>query len=58
MLEQFKIHKPQIAWNGGRNGWASFILGFGWMPNKRLRSWGMHIYLGLWVVTIRSKNDW
>lgn len=60
--------KARASWNGGRNGWASFIVGFGWMPGggalqsraerrQRVRSgdWGLHLYLGLWVVTIRGR---
>jgi len=54
-----------MNWNGGRNGWASFMLGFGWMPGLgalattaerragiRRGLWGLHIYLGLWVLTL------
>jgi hypothetical protein len=44
-----------ISWNGGRNGWASFLIGFGWMPSKH-DGWGLHIYLGLWVLTIQKSS--
>lgn len=59
--------KATIGWNGGRNGWASFIVGFGWMPGLgalatprerragiRRGLWGLHVYLGLWVLTLRG----
>ena len=59
--------RASIRWNGGRNGWASFIVGFGWMPSmgalvtpQRRRAgirrglWGLHLYLGLWVITLQG----
>ena len=56
-----------IHWNAGRNGWASFLLGFGWVPGLgalataserragiKQGHWLLHLYLGLWVLTIRG----
>lgn len=55
MKNETKQHKVSIYWNGGRNGWASFMIGFGWMPS--FYGWGIHIYLGLWVLTIRQLDN-
>lgn len=59
--------KASINWNAGRNGWASFMLGFGWIPGLgalasarerragiRRGRWTLHVYLGLWVLTLRG----
>jgi hypothetical protein len=46
--------RVSVLWNGGHNGWASFIVGFGWMPSKL--DWTLHIYLGLWILTLRGKR--
>jgi len=50
--------KVRINWNGGRNGWHSFIVGAGVIPhhdhNHRRLDTTFHAYLGLWVLTIES----
>lgn len=47
------------SWNGGRNGWRSFLLGFGWMPRRpdawSDESWGLNVYLGPWLLTVRGR---
>lgn len=50
------MQKPTIFWNGGRNGWASFLVGFGWMPNRKTKSWSLQFYLGFWVLNLQSKD--
>ena len=65
--EREETMRAKINWNGGRNGWASFLLGFGWMPglganatSKERRAgvcagnWAIHIYLGPWVLTLNG----
>lgn len=69
-MKSIRRRMPRVSasWNGGRNGWASFMVGFGWMPGggafqtpqerrQRVRSgdWGLHVYLGLWVLTLRGR---
>lgn len=62
--------KTTIFWNGGRYGRASFLIGFSWVPQigtsadrpERLAAirqgrWMLHVYLGLWVLTLRSSPD-
>lgn len=64
------VPTASVSWNGGRNGWASFMVGFGWMPGLgahatpaerrrgiRAGKWGLHVYLGLWVLTLRGRES-
>lgn len=65
-----KRRRPSVrlAWNGGANGWASFLVGLDWRVNgfgktrrERLAEvmagrWFLCILLGLWSLTIQGPN--
>lgn len=55
-MKPVKYTRSRFVWNGGRNSWASFLLGFGWVPRSKKSGWCLHIYLGLWVWTIDRLN--
>ncbi len=57
----------RLTWNAGRNGWHSFMLGASWQPKAgalhtprerrrmvREGGWLLHVYLGLWALTIQG----
>lgn len=48
--------RSRIHWNGGRNGYSSFIIGASRSPGTKLFGWCVHIYLGRWVWTIDQKD--
>ncbi|MFC5930874.1 hypothetical protein D6T64_11845 [Cryobacterium melibiosiphilum] len=56
------VSNVRISWNGGRNGWHSFLIGAAIIPHrdysagKRLDT-TLHLYLGLWVLaaTVKTK---
>ena len=59
--------KIRMRWNGGRNGWASFMVGADWRVNGygmttgerlaevRAGRWFACVYLGLWAVSFTGR---
>lgn len=51
----------QCCWNGGRNGYHNFLLGYAWSPDHTKGGVGVFrrritLYLGLWILNIRLQK--
>lgn len=57
-----KPRRVGLAWNGGRNGWHSFLVGVAYSPAPPLRApyvlaaWRVTLYLGLWVARVDGRQ--
>ena len=55
------VSNVRINWNGGRNGWHSFLIGAAIIPhrdrtNERRLDTTFHLYLGLWILVATVKT--